>query len=759
MRRKQLYAIILAGALAAGSAPAAVFAAEGDVATMSEEGTGDATSEEAGSEDGSSDAEAPVTDGGDAADSSTDTPSDNNTTIDETPAVDNTTTDETPAAEDTTNNETPAAETQTQEQTEDNQNVATQDETLADTGFVVLGADGNEILNADGKRFENLQDAIAAVPDYSETNKEASTIQIKKSVVLDSTIEIKGKRIWIQSAAADVTITRKEDGTFKGTMFSVKGENSQLEFFADGTKDATLKVSGALPTSDGVAFDAEGAIVDVQENGEFGLNSGVTLTENSYTDGGSAINCDGGTLGLAGGTVTGNSTGDKGAVYSNADISMLGDASVNGNKNDKDKESNIYLDATAKLVLTKAEEKGIGALTGKSTFTHAGVKDGLGVISAGDTMTKDDFAAAVKNISYDDTNYEIAVGTDGVSATLKKKSSGEDPKPAPTDDYTVKYKPDTKKWLSHTSAQAKFTVTGDCEWAYIVVNTRADKKYSISLKKLSKFTKAKANTEFTVKAENVPEGAATIIVVTRLDSKTSTKDYKKAVANLREKSRPPKPQATASIRPAKTPKVTEGATVTGLEESVKFFPGKYVQFTAKGAGMDNENPVTDDVRWVPQYWTFSKDDKAEHHTNWIVGAPKGLQLKGKGSQTYRIYIYCQKQVFNGKTWVPTDVVEPYTAEFTAVEYTDKELANYIANLSGTPTPDDGDGSYDGDGSGGTDAELTATAAASAKDAGSKSKSAVSTADESPIGTMSVLAALSLLAGGYVVVRKRKKEEI
>ena len=45
-----------------------------------------------------------------------------------------------------------------------------------------------------------------------------------------------------------------------------------------------------------------------------------------------------------------------------------------------------------------------------------------------------------------------------------------------------------------------------------------------------------------------------------------------------------------------------------------------------------------------------------------------------------------------------------------------------------------------------------------KDAGSKSKYAVSTADESPIGTMSALAALSLLAGGYIVVRKRKKEE-
>ena len=67
----------------------------------------------------------------------------------------------------------------------------------------------------------------------------------------------------------------------------------------------------------------------------------------------------------------------------------------------------------------------------------------------------------------------------------------------------------------------------------------------------------------------------------------------------------------------------------------------------------------------------------------------------------------------------------------------------------------GDGSGEG-GDGGTDAELTATAAASAKDAGSKSKSAVSTADESPIGTMSVLAALSLLAGGYVSSSQTQK---
>ena len=105
-----------------------------------------------------------------------------------------------------------------------------------------------------------------------------------------------------------------------------------------------------------------------------------------------------------------------------------------------------------------------------------------------------------------------------------------------------------------------------------------------------------------------------------------------------------------------------------------------------------------------------------------------------------------------------------STSFTAVEYTDKEACRLLCkSFRYGPTPDDADGGAggdgSGDGSGGTDAELTATAAASAKDAGSKSKSAVSTADESPIGTMSVLAALSLLAGGYVVVRKRKKEEI
>lgn len=758
MRRKQLFAIILAGALAAGSAPAAVFAAESDMAAMSEEGVGNAGSEEAGSEDGSSDAEAPVTDGADAADAATDTPAADNTTTNETPAADNTGAAETPAAEDpATADTTLPEEVQTQEQTEENKEVNPQEgeNPVEATGIEVLDADGQEIFNTDGKRFENLQDAINAVPDYEESAENKPIIKISQSIVLTDTITINGKKVRIQSTANGVTIKRNTEGeAFTGTMFSVTGENSRLQFFIDDAIDATLTVSGELPANGVIEAEATGAIIDVQSGGTFGLNSGVTLTGNNYAEGGSAINCTGGKIVLAGGTVTNNDSGDKGAVYSDTDISMEGDASVSGNVDNK----NIYLGENAKLTLTKVTS----VLTGQSTFTHIKAQDGLGVIAGTTDMTKDEFATAIKNITYDDTtNYEYSIGSDGYSVALKKKSSGgKDDQDKPTD-YEITYKAGSAKWRDHTTVEAKFTVTGDCEWAYVVVKKGTTK---VSPKKLSKFTSAKKNTSFTVVAENVPEEDSKIIVVARRNS--SDTDYKQAkpvylYTSAMKKARPAKPQATATIRPASTPKVTEG-TVTGFEDSIKFFPGKVYTFTPTGAGQDNQNPVTGDERWIPQYWTFSTSNDAEKHTKWQISAPKGQQLKGKGSVTYTIYIYCKKQVYNGKKWVDTDVVQPYKSQFTAVEYTDKELADYLAELSGTPAQDDADGGDGGDGSGGdggTDAELTATAAASAKDAGSKSKSAVSTADESPIGTMSVLAALSLLAGGYVVVRKRKKEEI
>lgn len=769
MRRKQLFAIILAGALAAGSAPAAVFAAESDMAAMSEEGVGNAGSEEAGSEDGSSDAEAPVTDGADAADAATDTPAADNTTTNETPAADNTGAAETPAAEDpATADTTLPEEVQTQEQTEENKEVNPQEgestETVEDTGIVIADADGNPVKDAAGNvvYYKTLQKAVDAVEAYSETNPDATTIRITKPVVLDKTIEITGKKVFIQAAAAGVTMSRKTEGeAFTGTMFSVTGENSQLQLFADGTEDATLTVSGKC-SEDG-AVSAAGTIVDVSDNAGFGLNPKVTLTENDYAAGGAAINCNNGKIAFAGGTVTGNTVGTKGAVYSNTDVSIEGDTSITRNDGDK----NIVLDGAAKLVVKKA-------LTGKSSFSHIGEKAGLEVIKADEGVSKDDFTAAVKNISYENSSkYEYSIASDGLSVLLKEVTkvpdSGDEQK-----NYTLTYNKNTLKWTSHTTVTADYTVTGncECEWTYFFIDAKTGDAVATykAMKDKLKFTSVTASAtgaKFTVTAKNVPEEDSKLIVLTR---KNSSDKHPKAVSHSLKassaigKKRPPKEtnnnKDNTNTQKARTHKVTEG-TVSGLEGSIKFFPGKVYTFTPKGGGQDDASPyVTGDERWVPAYWTFSISTEAERHTKWQISAPKGQQLKGRGSVTYTMYIYCTKEVYNGKNWETTDVVEPYKAQFTAVEYTDKELADYLAELSGTPAQDDADGGEGGSGGdGGKDAELTATAAASAKDAGSKSKSAVSTADESPIGTMSVLAALSLLAGGYVVVRKRKKEEI
>ena len=522
MRRKQLFAIILAGALAAGSAPAAVFAAESDVAAMSEEGTGDAGFEEAGSEDGSSDAETPVTDGGDAAtdgtpadNTTTDEPPADNTTTDEPPAADNTTTDETPATGDAAADATPTEEAQTQEQTEENKEVDPQEgETPTETaGIVLADADGKPILDQDGKAisYTTLEEAVTGAEAYSAANPDAAVyIQLTESIVLDKTITVSGK-VNIRAAKDGVTISRKEDGTFTRTMFSVSGEGSWLQLFADGTPDSTLTVSGKC-SEDGVV-SADGAIVEVSNSAIFGLNQNVTLTENNYAAGGAAINCNNGTIVFTGGTVTGNTVGDKGAVYSNKDVSIEGDASVTENDG---KNKNITLDGSAKLIVT-------GALTGKSSFSHKEENPDLEVIKAGKDasgkdVSKDVFTAAVKNISYENSSkYEYSTDSNGLSVSLKEVKK--DPEPEKPANYTLSYKTGSLKWLSHTSVQAKYSVTGDCEWTYFFVDATADSATINStykaMKSKLKFTAVKANTEFTVVAENVPDTAPRFIVLTR----------------------------------------------------------------------------------------------------------------------------------------------------------------------------------------------------------------------------------------------------
>ena len=107
------------------------------------------------------------------------------------------------------------------------------------------------------------------------------------------------------------------------------------------------------------------------------------------------------------------------------------------------------------------------------------------------------------------------------------------------------------------------------------------------------------------------------------------------------------------------------------------------------------------------------------------------------------------QVYNGNDWQETDASEVLSYQFKAAPLTQATTTPGADGTSG-----DGTGSGDGTTDGGT-TDVTPTTYADGTNG--TAKSAVSTGDESPIGTMLALAAASVLAGGYVLIRRRKKE--
>lgn len=163
LRRKQLYAIILAGALAASSAPAAVFAAEGDVAATAE------TSEE-NPVDGETAAatEAPAEETPADTTAATEAPAQEAAAATEAPAQEaapseqtQQTTEETPAVQ-----ETPAAETGETTETEGETEELAPGETTDQTAISITLKATEEGQEDKVRYFDTLQHAIDAAPRY-----------------------------------------------------------------------------------------------------------------------------------------------------------------------------------------------------------------------------------------------------------------------------------------------------------------------------------------------------------------------------------------------------------------------------------------------------------------------------------------------------------------------------------------------------------------------------------------------------------------
>lgn len=850
MRRKQLYAIILAGALAASSAPAAVFAAEGDVAATaetSEENPVDgetAAATEAPAEETPADTtaatEAPAEQApAQEAAAATEAPAQEAAPAEQTQQ----TTEETPAVQ-----ETPAAETSETTETEGETEELAPGETTEQTAISITLKATEEGQEDKVRYFDTLQHAIDAAPEYNaETNRGATVIEVSGQIELENTVTVKAnKKVCIRATNA-ITISRKA-GTLTADMFQVSGENAELQFdVKEDAENASLTVSGSLDEANTQVVD--GSIVKVSEKGAFGIGTGVTLKDNNTRAEGGAITNKDGNVVLYGGTITGNTGVKGGGIYTNTSINVQGTVVVNENKRGTEV-SNICLDgATTMINVTDV-------LTGSDiSFAHLNEADALtvvkaGVNSAGTALTADNFKTVIdandesnSQIKYENKDaYTLNLAADNLSAVLKKTEPVDPVKPGPAA-FVIK-ETGSVSWSDYTTATAYFNTTNDCKWYYklvkeddnvstddfneskaansasagdvpvyvkniptgnyaiavyaksqtdgtvqalkIVLNNRPATTFKISkasntkdewddynnvtvyftashdckyyyqiiksdAKSVSysdskaKYT-AKAGDVIHVDVKDVPDGDGYAIVILA----RSTQDNAIKTCKITFSNRPAK--SSTANRKAKTYSVTDNK-VTGLENPLKFFPSKKYEFTVTEAGMSDEAPyVVGDERYAFLYWSTSSSGKNPQAKK-VIMSSKGIP----DANTYKMYLFFQKYRFNGTDWVKKGSPESISTEFSSAGYTDEELKEYLeeAKENGMEIPGYENGSGSGDDA---DAELTATAAASEKDAGSKSKSAVSTADESPIGTMSALAVLSLLAGGYIVVRKRKKEE-
>ena len=191
MRKKQLFALLMASALSVGMAPTAAFAAA-DTAV-------EAASEEDSGELDAADTEAPAED-------PAETP-DDEAPADETPAED-------PAADPT---ETPAEETPAGEE-----ETPAQDETDAQAAE----ADAAAAIVVGDQSYTTLADAFAAVPDTTDLTGTPTYVKVKGEIELNATVDVPATKNIMLVAAEDTTIKRAAG--FTGSMFTVNGGNLQM---------------------------------------------------------------------------------------------------------------------------------------------------------------------------------------------------------------------------------------------------------------------------------------------------------------------------------------------------------------------------------------------------------------------------------------------------------------------------------------------------------------------------------------------------
>lgn len=752
MKKQQILALIMAGTLAAGMAPATMAFAESDAQTVTTDDTAAAVESEENAEP-VQDTAAPAEEGEAAAEAPTEAPAENNTADNaaaQEPSQDQT---DAPAAEDPAGQNSGAAASpddgfgsgaaETQEAGEAGtavqaeEGTGTEEETS--TGKIYFqDAEGNQT------ECKTLADAILMAPANADKNAAPSQILVTGTIEISDTIVISDSRNVSIAAAEDGTVIKRAEG-FLDDMFQITGEGTAFQFGTGKNGDSIL----SLTVDASSTTEAAGSIISM-ENGYFGMSDGVTLTGSLTSAPGSAIYNQGGSIGLGGGTITDNQSIDKGgAIYSEGEIRVSGNVIVSENYDDGVSYENsivlsgenAYIAATGVLSDTASLQVRRSDAEAVKAFVTIG-KDADG--NAYTTMEN-----VLAHVHYLDTDKYTVNTTTGQLEEVK----------TPTVEH-MKLKAESLAWntaydhtvdLSFTTNDAGVGGKYYATW----VKKSEDTPTFEDVKKNS-VAAGDIATKVEVQLTGVAYDTDIKIVVYGEDSK-GVEAEKPLVLTLDAKATPTEEpvEPTPTTRPALTPPVTD-SKVTGLEEPLAFYPKTMYNFKVVGAGTDNTDPVKGDTKWIPYGWSVNKDNiRSGYEKSFSIGNKYGI----KEAKTFTMYIFFQKYIYvddeNGWEKV-SGVQEALEQKFysKAIEFT--------VTPSGTitPTGTDGSGSGDGynggsgDGSDSTDPENYSGDDSST---GSSSASNARTADNSPIATMMMLASLSLVAGGYVLVRKRKRE--
>lgn len=758
MKKKQLLVFIMAGSLAAGMSPVTMAFAEADTQTVTIEDTVAVAAE---SEEGEAAAE-PVQD---ISDTAADTPVEEPAQAADTPTTEPTqAAADTPAAEPTQ----AAADTPAAEPTQAADAVVDDGFNSGDTAELTLEeeesatptpeATGQIILKAaDGTQtsYSTLAEAVAAAPVNIGKDGEVTQILVTGTVEISETVVIDQNKNISIAAAADGTTIKRAAG-FLGDMFKVKDESTSFQFGTgkDGETVLSLTVTGALDQG-----DATGSIISV-EGGYFGMSDGVTLTGNRTSAPGAAICNAGGSIGLAGGTITGNQSEGivnetaeitGGAIYSLGEIRVSGAVIVKDNKDDGLNDNSIVLGGDNACIAAIGQLAETADLQVRRSDAVAGkiiVK--VGTDATGTALTTMENILA--HVHYlDTTEYTINSQTGALESVTVPVS-------------TMTLTADSISWnkaYEHTVDLTFHTNDAGVGGRYYVTWVKkSDSTPGFEAVKSNYKSSGDIASSASVQLTDVAYDTAIKVVVYAEDSK-GLEAVAPLVLTLKAKASTPTETPvtttpTPTTRATINPSVSE-SKVTGLEKALEFYPKQMYNFTVTGAGTDNTNPVKGDTKWIPYGWSMSaKNIDTGYQKSWSIGNVNGI----KQAKTFRMYIFFQKYIYNGSEWEATGVKEALPTEFKS------KAIDFTVTPSGTITPTatagsgSGSGGYDYDGSGsgdGTDGDDAENHDGTDSDTGSSSATNARTADNSPIATMMMLASLSLVAGGYVIIRKRKKE--